>query len=128
MLVSCCAGSGDMVFSLLHARSISLQLEQASAHLVPGPCGLRGIETRVSVSLSNIREGDAVFLSDEGDKVYLVSCSVSQSHKTGGTQMPHGVCPSKHDYVFPSGLGRWPSSHCGGKVFLQTLPQPGCSH
>lgn len=44
-LVSCSAGSGDTVFNL--------QLEQAAAPPVsPGPCGLHGTDTGVSVSLS----------------------------------------------------------------------------
>lgn len=127
MLVSCLAGSGDVVFSLLHAGTSHFSFNRQVPILSLGPCGFSGIETRVSVSLSSIGEGDAVLLMMKGMRSTCCPAVISQSCTRGGMQMLHGGCPSKHGCVFPAGVGRWPSSHWGGKMFLQTLPQPGCS-
>ena len=129
MLVSCRAGSGDAVFSLLHAGVSHFSLNRQLPILCPlVPVACLGQRLGFPCPSTSNGEGDAVFLDDEGDKIHLMSCSVSQRHTRGVTHMLHGGCPSKHSCVFPAGLGRWPSSHWGGKVFLQTLSQPGCSH
>lgn len=81
MLVSCCAGSGDTVFSLLQAGASDFSLNRQLpilCPLVPVACLAQRLGF-LCPSTSN-GEGDTVFLSDEGDKVHLVSCSVSQSH------------------------------------------------
>lgn len=56
MLASCRAASGDTVFSLLHAGASHFSLNRQLPILSPCPCGLPGIETRVSVSLSSTGE------------------------------------------------------------------------
>lgn len=59
-------------------RSISLQLEQATAHPVsPGLCGLPVTDRTFLCPSTENGKGDPVLLNEEADRVRLGSCSVS---------------------------------------------------